>query len=369
MADVMMFSPVPHKPFIQPTYLSPQTPSHTDELTSSRPLWYDKWYDDEIVVNELRDVLSCKRGGAHVLPDWLPAFQSRAPSSMASTSAGPTPGLDDASPLRSISPPLSPECTNAAGIGSGAGSECMPHTPLPGRCSPVSEKSSWMQERKVFVGGVPQYMGQSDLYKMFSKFAKVKKAWLQLMHSDNRARQVPAAQKHRGFGFVIFCDKSAVERMLGDALSKMICIDENVQVEVKRAVGKNGTFPVTPERQTLRNSDHGSAGSCSEAASPEPQTPQTPWQAQLESCDNLPYIPPFPADASPATEWQGNNNEALSFPMLPDMQSGPTTAAHTQATDPFLTGVLLNGLVGPQPRDTMELKLMLQQAMPDHYDD
>mmetsp|Transcript_42198 Transcript_42198/g.78973 ORF Transcript_42198/g.78973 Transcript_42198/m.78973 type:complete len:405 (-) Transcript_42198:154-1368(-) len=404
MADVTMHSPVPRKPFMERMDGSPCTPSYVEELRNSRPLHYDTWGDE--VADELRQVFSGKSEGKQVLPDWLPAFRSPAASSMASTSAGPTPGLDDTSPLQSISPPLSPECIDPS-------SESLMHSQ-----SFVSEKSCWMQERKVFVGGIPQYMGQSDLYKMFNKFAKVKKAWLQLMHFDSRTRQVPTMKKHRGFGFVIFCEKCAVDRLLGDAFSRMISLDENVQVEIKRAVGKMGTAPATPDPYSSEG--HRNVGS-SNAASPELQTPWRARALSFNSCDNLPYVPPFPADpesetplticdklpyASSETQWPGNNNEALPFMKSPILPAGSSTApgiqasaerqwpgnnnealsslpfsamphppavspaAHaTQATAPFLPGVLLNGLVGPQPRDTLELISMLQQAMPDHYDD
>merc|ERR1719321_822901 len=71
------------------------------------------------------------------------------------------------------------------------------------------DKSSWLQARKVFVGGIPQTVDQNGLYQMFSKFGKVKKAWLQLFHPD-RVGQANGAKKHRGFGFVVFYEKHSL---------------------------------------------------------------------------------------------------------------------------------------------------------------
>merc|ERR1719454_2669669 len=53
------------------------------------------------------------------------------------------------------------------------------------------EKAKWAQVRKIFVGGIPQSMDQNSLYKLFSKTAKVKKAWLQMFHADSPEGQGP----------------------------------------------------------------------------------------------------------------------------------------------------------------------------------
>merc|ERR1712048_1524328 len=88
---------------------------------------------------------------------------------------------------------------------------------------------------KIFVGGIPQSVDSTDLYKLFSKVAKVKKAWLQ-MHSQERC--VSNARKHRGFGFVVFSDKQVVDNLMGEDTSKFIELGDGIQFEIKRAVGK-----------------------------------------------------------------------------------------------------------------------------------
>lgn len=374
MADAAMLSPVPRKAFIEPPAWSghlpqtPRTPSKVQDFTTARAFWYDE--DD--ATHELRGVWS-----AEVLPHWVPAFQARALSA-ASTSAGPTPSLDDTSPTHTISPPLSPECIDLAQADA---VQCS---------SAVSEKTSWMSERKVFVGGVPQHIDQASLYKMFNKIARVKKAWLQLVHADGTKGPVSGMKKHRGFGFVIFFDKQAVEQLLGRASSRMMCFDDNLKVEVKRAVGKNSTAFATPEAQSPDDSGLCNSG-LSAARSPGPQTP---WQApqfskfDISKFDNLPYVPPFPEVCS--TPWTGSSPESLHpgalqlvpaqrvstsdtqvmpVPMPQLVPSEPALPDETPTDMQFLTGVLLNGYVGVRPRNSEELESMLLQAMPESYDD
>jgi len=90
------------------------------------------------------------------------------------------------------------------------------------------------QERKVFVGGVPQDLNQDDLYATFSAYAGVKKAWLQKCRSTDDNSCPP--QNHRGFGFVIFHDPRAIDELLGGSVSRFISLRNGHQVEVKRAM-------------------------------------------------------------------------------------------------------------------------------------
>merc|ERR1719265_237421 len=218
--------------------------------------------------------------------------------SVASTSAGPTPSLDDTRSTFASSPPLSPEYIDTA------------------RKSPspvVLENDSLMQERKLFVGGIPQHIDQATLHKMFSRIAKVKKAWLQLVHSDSKTRQPPVDKKHRGFGFVIFSDTSAVEQLLGDSFSRILYFDENVRLEVKRAICKNSPHLATTARQP--NSESGIfISDLPAAASPESQTQ---WQPSHSNFDDMPYVPPFPSETNISSETeQRPNPENLSTPMM-----------------------------------------------------
>mmetsp|Transcript_5372 Transcript_5372/g.17537 ORF Transcript_5372/g.17537 Transcript_5372/m.17537 type:complete len:601 (+) Transcript_5372:96-1898(+) len=135
------------------------------------------------------------------------------PLSTVSTSAGPTPGIDDD---RGTSPWLALDRYS---------------TPTP---EEQADRSGQGQNRKVFVGGVPQEMTQDDLYDIFSRHAGVKKAWLQRHH--NKEGVVIAAYNHRGFGFVIFNEASAVDKLFGGpSFSKYITVQGGIRLEVKRA--------------------------------------------------------------------------------------------------------------------------------------
>mmetsp|Transcript_58472 Transcript_58472/g.161816 ORF Transcript_58472/g.161816 Transcript_58472/m.161816 type:complete len:384 (+) Transcript_58472:131-1282(+) len=97
----------------------------------------------------------------------------------------------------------------------------------------VSTRNSQM---KIFVGGVPQGMSQDDLYKVFSVFAGVKRAWLQ-KHRTSGTNGHP--RNHRGFGFVIFHDSRAVDGLLGDNDSRFIALGSGGKLEIKRAVSSS----------------------------------------------------------------------------------------------------------------------------------
>merc|ERR1719199_2387950 len=159
------------------------------------------------------------------LPDFMPAFEARCLSSASTCMTSPPPF--------SLSPPSSPD---RAFVRLDDGDDI--ESPTPGQqpqCPPGAlDKSSWLQARKVFVGGVPQTIDQNALYHMFSKVGKVKKAWLQLFHHE-RASQADAAQrstarKHRGFGFVIFYEKQSIDKLLGSDASRFICFENDIKL-------------------------------------------------------------------------------------------------------------------------------------------
>lgn len=115
------------------------------------------------------------------------------------------------------------------------------------------------QERKVFVGGVPQDFTQDDLYATFSIYAGVKKAWLQKCRASDDSSCPP--QNHRGFGFVIFHDPRAIDGLLGGSVSRFIGLRNGHQIEVKRAmssikmnqVKEENVEPASPEVMMSRN--------------------------------------------------------------------------------------------------------------------
>jgi hypothetical protein len=244
----------------------------------------------------------------------------------------------------------------------------------------VPDTATWQQVRKVFVGGIPQSIDQNDLYKLFSKFGKVKKAWLQIFHTDYRNQafstsrchpgdcgdQASTARKHRGFGFVIFFEKQSVDKLLGEEFSQFICFSEGLRLEVKRAIGKAGSFG-TPDLSSKAKSrvDPGlhearSPSSSNRLQATPSMTVSSPWQnypsAAVNNCGPLPCVPPFPSSWEP-TELQWAR------------ETSPLAAVDTDPALQFLTYDLLNGFQGERPRNCQELASVLRDAMPDRYDD
>merc|ERR1719188_1039295 len=99
----------------------------------------------------------------------------------------------------------------------------------------MSPRGNAAQNRKVFVGGIPQDMEHDDLYNIFSEYAGVKKAWLQ-KHRGQQGSDGPPGHNHRGFGFVIFYDAMAVDQLLGSNFSRFIDLRDGRRLEVKQAV-------------------------------------------------------------------------------------------------------------------------------------
>eukprot|EP00411_Alexandrium_monilatum_P052253 CAMPEP_0175438668 /NCGR_PEP_ID=MMETSP0095-20121207/56143_1 /TAXON_ID=311494 /ORGANISM="Alexandrium monilatum, Strain CCMP3105" /LENGTH=103 /DNA_ID=CAMNT_0016738457 /DNA_START=84 /DNA_END=392 /DNA_ORIENTATION=- len=99
------------------------------------------------------------------------------------------------------------------------------------------------QDRKVFVGGVPQDLNQDDLYAIFSEYAVVKRAWLQKCRTadDGSGGGPGPAQNHRGFGFVIFHDAHVIDGLLGTGASRFVVLRNGAKLEVKRALSSNKT--------------------------------------------------------------------------------------------------------------------------------
>jgi len=118
------------------------------------------------------------------------------------------------------------------------------------------------QVRKIFVGGIPQSMTQEDFGAVFSQYGRVKRAWLQRHRATDRAAGGgggAAQRNHRGFGFVIFHDSSAVERLLGVGASCFITLGDGRRLEVKRAVSSTDmaaptTLTACPQRQRSQRS-------------------------------------------------------------------------------------------------------------------
>lgn len=138
--------------------------------------------------------------------------------------------------------------------------------------------TQFRQLRKVFVGGIPQDMGQDDLYTVFSEFAGVKKAWLQ-RHRNHGSPNSRPPQNHRGFGFVIFYDSNAVDQLLGNNPARFIVLKDGRKLEVKRAVSNtdmtnDGAAP-SPASPQGNNSSNGNG------AAPMPAPGNAKWPLPL----------------------------------------------------------------------------------------
>jgi len=282
--------------------------------------------------NELRELLGNGKD-SRLLFDANQAPESR-PLSSVSTSAGPTP-----SPEERVSTPLSPTpdiydpTWIEGGVDSALVSRERPGIPA--------------QVRKVFVGGIPQNMNQDDLFTIFSAFSGVKKAWLQRHRSTGGSVFSAPPRNHRGFGFVIFHDGNAVDKLLGPHASRFIMLADGRKLEVKRAVSSNDmmTAPTNPTGSPPQK-----------PASPEPKwqggrspkPPGSPWPSETQWLGQLPPMPPpLPSlaaqSASLATTppWPGSGNGSVITVMPPHTLPQPY---------PNVPGVYIAGTTSsPQP--------------------
>eukprot|EP00933_Yihiella_yeosuensis_P008425 TRINITY_DN11385_c0_g1_i1.p1 TRINITY_DN11385_c0_g1~~TRINITY_DN11385_c0_g1_i1.p1 ORF type:complete len:595 (+),score=133.86 TRINITY_DN11385_c0_g1_i1:173-1957(+) len=315
---------------------SPSTPNHdkrppagslaaTPEVTTTyaKPCMYlgspggdSSIAEDGLVSEELRNLLAPsgevkgRKGSSKSVPT--------RPLSSVSTSAGPTPSPDG----RVGSPPFTPSAAHAGGNGrTAAGSRALESsaqkTAGPKRQQDARKEGKQAppsQIRKVFVGGIPQEMTQDDLFKVFSEYAPVKKAWLQ-RYRDATKVKAGAPHNHRGFGFVIFTDGSAVDQLLGPLehsgkqKSCFIPLKDGKKLEVKRAVsssdmpasGNDATMHEweTP-KQTQKRSQHASNSApagVNNAAAPTPamactnQPPVADVQYPFQPQQSLPPLP------------------------------------------------------------------------------
>jgi len=252
--------PQPRRAF--PVALFPSTPGHNNFSLSAGnyqvvPGSPSARSSTEEASNELRDLLV---GGGSTKDDRFSLTDSMGketnapvvrPLSSVSTCAGPTPTPEDraATPMSQWFPsdrfntPTLEEPHDVGPTQGGAQRSMDRHS------DKQSNVSS--QNRKVFVGGIPQDMNQDDLYTIFSDFAGVKKAWLQRYRPNNASEHGPP-HNHRGFGFVIFYESSAVDQMLGTNYSRFITVREGGRLEVKRAVSSGDIANATPNASQAR---------------------------------------------------------------------------------------------------------------------
>jgi len=341
-----IFSPLPCK--VSADSVSPPT---SPDLCSSRwtPLQKPNnarpFYSDDIeeeATHELHEVLGRKTGESR-WPGWSPTLEARC-WSRSSTSAT-TPRYLRTPPPPSTSPP--------------EGDHGNQH--ITRRCGRGG------QSRKLFIGGIPQGIDQNAFCTMFCHFGKIEKAWLQLFHADDQCQG--STKKHRGFGFVIFQDESALDQLLGDDFSRFISFRDNLKLEVKRAVGKNNADMMAPDKKMDRSlqqqgpdcrlSPASSRHSCS-SLSPQARQPRHAWLYA-----DLPYVPPFPQVESTTMDPSVSNAPFIES-SSPALLLWPK-ASHLEQQ--LLSDFILAVFEGQTPRNNWELAEALREAGPDCYED
>lgn len=308
-------------------------------------------FDIDEATHDLREVMSYKTVEAATKP----ALENRC-LSVASTRATTPPAS-----LSSITPPLSPEF--ACVVPTDA--DTLVHSQQRNQSGIYDKSTAWAQARKVFVGGIPQNINQVALFNMFSQFGKVKQAWLQALHYDTQKGSGRGTKIHRGFGFVIFCEKHSVDQLLGDAFSKFIYFGDTMKFEVKRAVGK--TMPGMSGQEGDRRFSRELPSKMSPLDCPRAWK-QDSWQASVphfDSYSNAPCMASYQALEADG-QWQATSNPPLTVPWS---QSTPSQSTGAPSGCFQTTESILDELVGQQPRDRHALTQLLLQAMPDRYDD
>jgi hypothetical protein len=335
--------------------------------------------DADDAVQELQQVM----GRAKIL-DEMPALDTRslsAGSTSATNSTGSmSPALSsDSPPLACASPkivcrhPLVSENVDHAS----SGTEKVLDTPKQGR---QHRHPSWLQARKVFVGGVPQNIDEKDLFRLFSQLGRVRKAWLQRAHFDIYSGEGVAEKKHRGFGFVIFHDECTVEQMLGEEFSKFICFEDSLKLEVKRAVSKTVSAVATLDGMHNSVAQDPFSRSSSDSSqsdgigSPPLQSWQavswlTPFAEPLDASSMLPLPSCLPVFASAHTLVAQKPVEIKALSVCSHLQANsPQSKFALPMECPFLQ-ILLDGFAGQRPCNAQELERMLLNALPERYED
>lgn len=197
----------------------------------------------------------------------------------------------------------------------------------------------------MFVGGIPQTMTQDDLYAIFSEVAGVKKAWLQRQRTAVTTMAPP--RNHRGFGFVIFHDGTAVEKLLGKGISRFYPLADGRKLEIKRAVSSSDMDDVQPVKGP---SPKPFLGNFNQASRPSVESP-IPWSHPALTNSPSPPTPTLHQKQAPMSPWRKSNSlplPAIAEPseMVPALTNSPcgmgSVGAQASAFAP-VTGVYVHG--------------------------
>lgn len=131
-------------------------------------------------------------------------------------------------------------------------------------------------------------MDQHDLSSLFVAVAGVKKAWLQC---DSTKSDSGALRRHRGFGFVVFHDGKAVDKMLGGHVSRFLTLSDGRKLEIKRSVSSQEMTrgppwaADAPSEQAQENRAPGRLGLALQSSSSAPPTHPcvSPWLSHAPS--------------------------------------------------------------------------------------
>lgn len=270
-----------HGTFMEPAAPQPRRPFQI--LASSTPGSPDS--ADNATNNELRDLWDRGDGPLRDLcerPAWYPkdlgldgdrplsSVSTNAPMSSGPTPCPTTPGMTPCPEAGAAPSPMSMASPQVEEANSRrkTGAQKMQKLEEGGDRREVPSQS-----RKVFVGGVPQEMGQDDLYRFFNEHAPVKKAWLQKYRAASTANP---SNNHRGFGFVIFMEAKAVDDLLGPNQSRFFYPPGGGKLEVKRAVSSSDmqneepTGKAEKPQQSIPSVDSGRAAGNDAQAAPAP---------------------------------------------------------------------------------------------------
>lgn len=203
---------------------------------------------------------------------------------------------------------------------------------------------------KAFIGGVPQEMEQEEVRSILSEYVPVKKCWLQRHKESRETGQAGrnAASKHRGFGFAVFADAAALERLFGDEKSIFLPIKGgSKRLEVKRAVPSveiSGNSTRQAEKPGLKALPAGETKKSGGSNAP-PMGPPGSWPANGRSTPDTSVVSPakipgrqtpVPQSPTPAP-WPQNPNQGLQAPTPPPMMSA--------MLDANMSGMLAEGRV------------------------
>lgn len=348
--------------------------------------------NEEAEQKELMEMfMGHKVAGAHPARVW--DCENR-PLSSVSTSAGATPSLDEQCRLQ-----FSPAPSSAA--------------PTPTLQEPSERfktlpplQAHQTQARKIFVGGIPQWMTTDDLAAFFSSFGAVSKAWLQRQRADNGSghghSSIPV---HRGFGFIVFADPSTVDELLGSdpSASRFLELQDGKRIEVKRAktstdmTHEKQTYtadtsfikaagPSTPETkgqkgqvlsqwQTCSPQPHQNASNGNNAVRAETNGMASFWSPNPWSCNTAlpqPMLMPWFGDAKGGEKMA--NSKPCQLEPLHEQQTPATPATPATVGEQVPLMSMMSALEWARScrltqEDGQKLAKMLRAAMPDHYDE